>query len=224
MMKKPPGRVIVEYKNTRRKGASHPNSIWGNLDLKSVARQIEDETLQGPDRHTVLDGDLDQLTGAVPPSPPLTSSEGQLTTTSLAPEGPMAEENEIVADLDDETAEVLPPGVEEPKKRRGSRKKVAAEATSDDGSARAGKPRAKRGRPKTTAARKTGNGAAEGEGALTTKEPATASSDAKPVVSASVDELEDLLQLEQENQRLRKLLAEKLREENATLRRRLGLD
>ena len=38
------------------------------------------------------------------------------------------------------------------------------------------------------------------------------------------DELADLGQLEEENQRLRKLLAEKLRAENAELRKRLGLD
>ncbi|MQY01272.1 transposase [Sinorhizobium medicae] len=38
------------------------------------------------------------------------------------------------------------------------------------------------------------------------------------------DELAELVQLEEENQRLRKQLAEKLRTENAELRRRLGLD
>lgn len=38
------------------------------------------------------------------------------------------------------------------------------------------------------------------------------------------DELADLVQLEEENQRLRKLLAEKLRAENAELRKRLELD
>ena len=37
------------------------------------------------------------------------------------------------------------------------------------------------------------------------------------------DELADLVQLEEENQRLRNLLAEKLRTENAELRKRLGL-
>ncbi|MDK4731506.1 SyrB2 regulator [Rhizobium sp. CNPSo 3490] len=39
-----------------------------------------------------------------------------------------------------------------------------------------------------------------------------------------IDELEDLIQLEEENKRLRKLLAEKLRQENTELRKRLGLD
>lgn len=41
--------------------------------------------------------------------------------------------------------------------------------------------------------------------------------------TAAVDEFADLLQLEEENQRLRKLLAEKLRAENADLRKRLNL-
>lgn len=38
------------------------------------------------------------------------------------------------------------------------------------------------------------------------------------------DELSDLVQLEEENRRLRKLLAKKLRQENSELRKRLGLD
>jgi len=45
--------------------------------------------------------------------------------------------------------------------------------------------------------------------------------DSKPVRAG--DELADLVQLEQENLRLRKVLAEKLRAENADLRKRLGL-
>jgi len=43
------------------------------------------------------------------------------------------------------------------------------------------------------------------------------------VASPLADDLADLLQLEEENQRLRKSLAEKLRAENADLRSRLGL-
>ncbi|NTG51569.1 SyrB-like regulator [Agrobacterium rhizogenes] len=39
----------------------------------------------------------------------------------------------------------------------------------------------------------------------------------------TIDEFADLLQLEEENKRLRKSLAEKLRAENADLRKRLGL-
>jgi putative transposase len=46
---------------------------------------------------------------------------------------------------------------------------------------------------------------------------------AKTRVSA-IDEMADLVQLEEENKRLRKTLAEKLRAENAELRKRLGLN
>jgi putative transposase len=42
--------------------------------------------------------------------------------------------------------------------------------------------------------------------------------------ASAADDLADFLELEAENQRLRKLLAEKLRAENAELRKRLGLD
>jgi putative transposase len=51
---------------------------------------------------------------------------------------------------------------------------------------------------------------------------------AKPIAQAemapvtALDEMEDLIKLEEENKRLRKLLSEKLRNENADLRKRLG--
>lgn len=46
----------------------------------------------------------------------------------------------------------------------------------------------------------------------------------QPSIEALPDDLEDLVKLEEENLRLRKNLAEKLRSENAVLRKRLGLD
>ncbi|MGI8398285.1 transposase (plasmid) [Agrobacterium deltaense] len=47
---------------------------------------------------------------------------------------------------------------------------------------------------------------------------------AKAEASAGIDTLADLVELEEENRRLRLQLAEKLRAENAELRKRLGLD
>ena len=44
------------------------------------------------------------------------------------------------------------------------------------------------------------------------------------VPTSAGDEMADLLQLEEENQRLRKQLAEKLRAENADLRKKLNLN
>jgi putative transposase len=48
--------------------------------------------------------------------------------------------------------------------------------------------------------------------------------DAVTTPVAAMDEMADLIQLEEENKRLRKTLAEKLRAENADLRKRLGLN
>ncbi|ACP21616.1 probable SyrB-like regulator (plasmid) [Sinorhizobium fredii NGR234] len=66
------------------------------------------------------------------------------------------------------------------------------------------------------------------KGAAKPAEPKAAKSESKDTKSTKPlpagDELADLVQLEEENQRLRKLLAEKLRKENTELRKRLGLD
>ncbi len=69
--------------------------------------------------------------------------------------------------------------------------------------------------------------AKRGSKILETKGPTSArlASTAKPTTSASTsagDELADLLTLEEENRNLRKQLADKLRVENADLRKRLG--
>lgn len=51
--------------------------------------------------------------------------------------------------------------------------------------------------------------------------PAPEKKSAAPV--AALDDISDLIQLEEENKKLRKSLADKLRAENADLRKRLGL-
>lgn len=119
-------------------------------------------------------------------------------------------------------AGVTPPAV---KKQRAPRvKKVAAEA----------KAKSSPSQPaKVSDARKkrTGNGAevtpaAEPVAAKRQRSNAAAKKQAAVAVSAPAsagDEMAELLQLEEENKRLRKILAEKLRAENADLRKKLGL-
>jgi hypothetical protein len=98
-----------------------------------------------------------------------------------------------------------------PKKERKPRaKKALLQTASAAVSATAGK--VKRGRKA-----KPDEGATGARHAPKTVQAATA-----PSVTA-VGEFADLLQLEEENQRLRKQLAEKLRAENADLRKRLNL-
>ncbi len=139
----------------------------------------------------------------------------------------------MVDESNTEIVETAPPAeVAPPKKRRGPRpKNVVAETTADVPGAAAAQPvRGRRKRadksadgnlsaeaPATgkTRAKKVAKGAGETRGA---KQP-TATTASAPVL----DDIADLLQLEEENARLRKALAEKLRAENADLRKRLGL-
>lgn len=120
-----------------------------------------------------------------------------------------------------------PVEVAAPKKRGPRAKKVASEVASQEASA---SPKVKRGRkPKEMPAdlkaaepsKVVSKTRAKGVAKATGKRTIPVSS-AEASVSA-LDEMADLLQLEEENARLRKALAEKLRTENADLRKRLGL-
>jgi hypothetical protein len=132
-----------------------------------------------------------------------------------------------------EIVETVPPAeVAPPKKRRGPRpKNVVADVTAEVPEAAAAQPA--RGRRKR--ADKSADGKLSGEAPAVVKTRAkrgatgvaktrgekqpTATTAPAPVL----DDIADLLQLEEENARLRKALAEKLRAENADLRKRLGL-
>lgn len=120
------------------------------------------------------------------------------------------------------------PAAPEPKKNRGGRpRKIVAEAAKPDAkietSAPAGaagvtgkrKPRAvaKPTAPEATAVAKKTRGPR-----VAKPTPAV-----KTVSPAAIEDLADLLKLEEENQKLRKQLAEKLRSENADLKKRLGI-
>lgn len=45
-MKNPVRNIVVEYKNRRTRKSN--SSLWGDIDLRSLARQVETETLQMP--------------------------------------------------------------------------------------------------------------------------------------------------------------------------------
>jgi hypothetical protein len=46
----------VEYKSGRRKTDARPNSIWGSLDLKSVARDVEQSAMPFRPGTPLVDG------------------------------------------------------------------------------------------------------------------------------------------------------------------------
>lgn len=85
-----------------------------------------------------------------------------------------------------------------------------------------GKERKKRA-PRAKAAAASSENAAAAPAKKTRATAATAKAAATVAPVSATDEMADLLRLEDENKRLRQSLAEKLRAENADLRKRLGL-
>ncbi|MBY5357693.1 transcriptional regulator [Rhizobium leguminosarum] len=224
-MKKVQRSFAVEYKSGRRKLDTRSNSIWGNMDLKSVARDLEEEALpflsgssqSGKSNNEMSLPEPDQAEALL--TPPL----GTSTTASDTQEMSMADETDTATSAD---APIVVETPIAPKKQRKPRAKKAAalESASADATAE-------------PAAALAGAGGVKRRGRKARVIEATASAKREPVRRApkavqtapaapmtAIDEIADLLQLEEENQRLRKLLAEKLRAENANLRKRLGLD
>lgn len=133
----------------------------------------------------------------------------------------MADENDTIPDADAPAAAA--PDV--PKKQRKPRaKKAAAETQSAEVTA---EPVAA---PNTPAVKQRRGRKAKSDGGVVKAKRTPVKRGPKAVQTvavpspAAIDEMADLLQLEEENRRLRKLLAEKLRAENADLRKRLNLD
>lgn len=136
----------------------------------------------------------------------------------------MTDENEVAEGSALAATEATAPA---PKKKRVPRRaKVAVDAAMTSEPVKAEKvvkERKKRG-PKTTQLAKPATDVTELRGG---RKPRTMAKAAESVAtrasSSAADEMADLMQLEEENKRLRQTLAEKLRAENADLRKRLGL-
>lgn len=138
----------------------------------------------------------------------------------------MADENDTNSTI--EAVEVAAP---EPKKQRAPRqKKVIAEVTAPAPAVAVKSPRAprkKRVDPVVEAAPAIAESESKpGKGRKGVGRPKTAAKAPKaeiaPAGLSAVDEFADLIKLEEENKSLRKALSEKLRAENADLRKRLG--
>jgi hypothetical protein len=136
----------------------------------------------------------------------------------------MADENETSPTINGAKTPATAP---EPKKQRAPRQKKAAEAAAPVPPAATVKsPRKKRGAPPVEATL-----AADGKPVVSESKPGKgrkgvarpkATKTAATVVGSALDEMADLIALETENKRLRQALSEKLRAENADLRKKLG--
>lgn len=220
-MKKVQRSFAVEYKSGRRRPDPKSNSIWGNMDLKSVALDVEEEAMPSvSDRRLVgkSAGEV-SLSKAEPAALLLTPTIGQHTTAAVKEETTMADEIETMTTTDAPAVVETPVALKKQRKPRA--KRAAPEAVSVDAAGEpavvlyGGTEKQKRGRKAKSA-----DNAGTAKRARVKRAPREMQ--AAPAVPS--DEMADILQLEEENQRLRKLLAEKLRAENADLRKRLKLD
>lgn len=231
-MKKTQRSFAVEYKPGRRKTDAKPNSIWGNLDLKSVARDVEKSVMpMAPDNPSVAESDVK----VSPPKanrilPTLTAPAAILKAVADTREISMADDNDTTANADtmansdagpNAGAPTAVEAVPAPKKQRKPRmKKVSPEMAAADTAVGldGGNGQKNRGRkPKAL------GGVAAAKNEPVKRAPKDDQAAAVATTSAG-DEMADLLQLEEENQKLRKLLAGKLRAENVDLRKKLKLD
>jgi len=137
----------------------------------------------------------------------------------------MADETNAVEDGAKAAVDVMPPA-EEPKKRRAPRRlRATTETAAVEATAKAGKgvKARKKREPKAIVGSAAGAAKPVAVSAKRTRAAAKPASAAPATVSASAaDEMAELLRLEEENKGLRQALAEKLRAENADLRKRLG--
>ncbi|WP_209893846.1 transcriptional regulator [Rhizobium leguminosarum] len=218
-MKKVQRSFTVEYRSDRRKRNSNSNSIWGDMDLKSVAQDLQDEAMPLlPETYEVSSAGM-SFAGEQQAAMLLTPPIEQETNASALQETIMADDINTTTDAD--TPATAAPA---PKKERKPRAKKAAPETAS--AAVSAQPvaalSAAVGKPKGGRKAKSDEGATSAKRAPVKRAAKAVQAATAPSVAA-VDEFADLLQLEEENQRLRKQLAEKLRAENADLRKRLNL-
>jgi hypothetical protein len=219
-VKKAQRSFAVEYRSGRRKLNSNPNTIWGDMDLKSVAQDLQDEAMPFWPEASQISSTETSIAGEDKAAALLTVPIEQETNASALQETIMADENDTMTDANTPVAAL---DVAMKKERKPRARKAAPETASTAVSAQpAAASNAAAGK------RKRGRKAKSDEGAVSAKRvpvkrASKAVQEATAPSVAAVDEFADLLQLEEENQRLRKLLAEKLRAENADLRKRLNL-
>ncbi|SEP37467.1 hypothetical protein SAMN05216228_11381 [Rhizobium tibeticum] len=210
----------VEYRSGRRKVNSNPTSIWGDMDLKSVAQDLQDEAMPVLPGASQASSSEMSFAGEEQATALLTLPIEQETNASALQETIMADENNAMTDTD--TPAVAAPDVPKKERKPRTRKAMPETASTAVSAQPAEASNAAVGKQKRGRKAKSDEGATSGKRAPVKRSPKVVEAATAPSVAA-VDEFADLLQLEEENQRLRKLLAETLRAENADLRKRLNL-
>jgi hypothetical protein len=222
-MKKPQRNFVVEYKSGGRRPVLKPTSIWGNVDLKAISLEVETDvpsrTLRATEknvnsglsrmqmREQILTKTIDDPKKTLPPQEKRMAGE---TTQALRAES---------------TSVATATPTTEPEKRRGRQARTISsnQATGDEKPLVSGDTKVAKAKvaKQPHAAKSTAVADAKGAGKPPRKTGAP-KQESVVVNATAADDRGDLLILEEENHMLRKLLAEKLRGENADLRKRLG--
>lgn len=227
-MKRPQRDFVVEIKSSRRLAKSKPGSIWGSLDLKAHAADVED-LLRADDDGAVVQDSIevasasdkpdDLQNGSVIPSAIQQKDSGPENTEEPA-NGPKPNDHHgLRAVADDVKPTMISTAVE----RKGGASLAASETSSKKTIA---KSRRRQVGGVTQTAQK--NKPVSESSPIRDDGLAGPSKAEKNVASrptgkeARRDLAEDLVELEVENRHLKKLLADKLRKENAELKRKLG--
>lgn len=229
-MKRQTRPFIVEVKN-RRSGARQNRSIWGDIDLSAIAADAarESEKSQLPDRRLVdsnpshHDADDGNKPRVELPMADLQQTETKQAVTEAPAKAEPAEAKKK-APRQKKTA-MAPP-------KRSAAKEVAKAAISEPVSpAPAKAPRkmhsAKERAQKLSQIEKSIAAGASSKSAVSQagiSEQTYYQWKKAAAPTSESDELKDLVALEEENKRLKEMLADRLRKENAELKSRLGLE
>ncbi len=209
-MKTPQRRFVVEFKSGRRPQKSGTGSIWGDTDLKALAREVEDQSshLFGADKKVLPEvTDASSATSASIP-------EGRPSVEDVVPE-PMTEPMSLdrlgsaPAAVIGEIAEPTPPPSEPLTITKIDQVAEPLQTPIDPPTVSKGAKTLKKV-PRKRVTR-----------VLPVAVPSAQDEPQVPPVSAASTSADDLAGLEAENKRLRQLLANQLRAQNAELKRML---
>jgi len=226
-MKRQTRPFIVEIKHRRGTRKSR-SSIWGGLDLSEIAAETRNEEQQPPDgqlvdsKVTVVDANSQHNSRAEQHMPDPQEAESAQTGAEAPAKPATAEPKKKIARPRKAKAEAGQPTVKKNSRQSAKATEASAPATRATRKTYSQKERAQKLSQieKSIAGGATTKNAV-GQAGISEQTYYQWKKAAAPAFES--DELKDLVALEEENNRLKKMLAERLRKENAELKNRLGL-
>lgn len=204
-MKRPQRDFVVEIKSSRRLAKSKSNSIWGSVDLKAHAAHVEEQLR--------ADNDGPAMLASIDAQQKEPAAESALADVGEVIKAGIGGNSQMVATSAEEAP--LENHADDHRDFRAAIGDVEHKMTSTKAERKGGVSL----EPSKTNLKKISAGSHRRPAGISRNvrksEPASKS-------SLGRDAIRDLVELEAENKQLKKLLADRLRKENAELRRKLG--